>query len=347
MKKFLGVVLFFCAAFALAQFTAVPESQAAVRMAYLQNDLHHLPLWVALDKGLFVKEGVDVKVAGAFHAGPELMTAFKSDSIDMGYVGEAPSTIAFARGMKNIHLVAQVNTGGSAVVVAPNSPLKSLAEMKGKRIAVPGNGTVQDFLVRRSFRKAGLAPTDVTFITISPSEMATALSRGQIDAFIAWQPFPARAVVSGQGRILADSSDMWPGHPCCGLVASDKAIASGEAAKVVKAHEAAMKFISEHPDEAIAIAVKHTGMDEKTISSYIASMSDDDLRASFRESVAEQVKSQYADFTALLERTRAKLSEASGAIDRAEQRSRAIQKSLSNVERMDTPMPSGRFDDEE
>ena len=214
MKKFLGVVLFFCAAFALAQFTAVPESQAAVRMAYLQNDLHHLPLWVALDKGLFVKEGVDVKVAGAFHAGPELMTAFKSDSIDMGYVGEAPSTIAFARGMKNIHLVAQVNTGGSAVVVAPNSPLKSLAEMKGKRIAVPGNGTVQDFLVRRSFRKAGLAPTDVTFITISPSEMATALSRGQIDAFIAWQPFPARAVVSGQGRILADSSDMWPGHPC-------------------------------------------------------------------------------------------------------------------------------------
>ncbi len=60
-----------------------------------------------------------------------------------------------------------------------------------------------------------------------------------------------------------------------------------------------------------------------------------------------KVKSQYADFTALLERTRAKLSEASGAIDRAEQRSRAIQKSLSNVEHMDTPMPSGRFDDEE
>ena len=60
-----------------------------------------------------------------------------------------------------------------------------------------------------------------------------------------------------------------------------------------------------------------------------------------------KVKSQYADFTALLERTRAKLSEASGAIDRAEQRSRAIQKSLSNVERMDTPVPSGRFDDEE
>ena len=59
-----------------------------------------------------------------------------------------------------------------------------------------------------------------------------------------------------------------------------------------------------------------------------------------------KVKSQYADFTALLERTRAKLSEASGAIDRAEQRSRAIQKSLSNVERMDTPMPSGRFDEE-
>lgn len=58
-----------------------------------------------------------------------------------------------------------------------------------------------------------------------------------------------------------------------------------------------------------------------------------------------KVKSQYADFTALLERTRAKLSEASGAIDRAEQRSRAIQKSLSNVERLDAPIARDIADD--
>ena len=265
MKKIFAAALFFCAVLGLTQLACVSESQAAIRIAYLQNDLHHLPLWVALDRGFFAKEGVDVKVGGVFHAGPELMTAFKSNSIDMGYVGEAPSTIAFARGLKNVHLVAQVNTGGSAVVVARDSPIKSLADMKGRRIAVPGNGTVQDFLVRRSFKKAGLGPTDVTFVTISPSEMAPAVARGQIDAFIAWQPFPARAVVGGQGRILADSSDMWEGHPCCCLVATDEAIASGEAAKVVRAHEKAVQFIKDHPDEAIAVAVKNTGMDEKTV----------------------------------------------------------------------------------
>ena len=60
-----------------------------------------------------------------------------------------------------------------------------------------------------------------------------------------------------------------------------------------------------------------------------------------------KVKSQYADFTALLERTRQKLSEASGAIDRAEQRSRAIHKSLSNVERLDAPVNEDGFLEDE
>ncbi|MDO5536223.1 MAG: ABC transporter substrate-binding protein, partial [Desulfovibrionaceae bacterium] len=98
MKKLLvaSILTALLAAFGAGQ----PESAHAgtVRMAYLQNDLHHLPLWVAQDQGYFRAEGVSVEIAGVFRAGPEIMTAFAAGSLDMAYVGEAPATIAFARG---------------------------------------------------------------------------------------------------------------------------------------------------------------------------------------------------------------------------------------------------------
>ena len=74
---------------------AAPEP---VRMAYLQNDIHHLALWVALEKGFFQQEGVEVEIAGIFRAGPEVMSAFVAGALDMAYVGEAPTTFAAATG---------------------------------------------------------------------------------------------------------------------------------------------------------------------------------------------------------------------------------------------------------
>ncbi|MBO4684612.1 MAG: ABC transporter substrate-binding protein [Desulfovibrio sp.] len=254
----------FATALLAVLFLAQPAA-AKVRIASLQNDLHHLPLWVAMDKGLFAKAGVEVESAGVFHAGPELMTAMKAGSLDAGYVGEAPATIAFARGLDRVHMIAQVNTGGSALVVALSSTARTVADLKGGRIAVPGNGTVQDFLVRKSLRDAGLKASDVKIVTIAPSEMAPALQRGQIDAFIAWQPFPARAVVGKLGRVLADSGDIWAGHPCCCIVATEACIESGEAARLAAAHREAVEFIKANPEEAIAVAVKRTGMQEATV----------------------------------------------------------------------------------
>lgn len=272
MKQFpnrsvvLVLSLYFFFAEAMAIFAGGSVSLARpVRMASLQNDLHHLPFWVALDQGFYQQVGVDVEVAGTFHAGPELMTAMRAGGIDAGYVGEAPATIAFARGFRSFQLVAQVNTGGSAIVVAADSKVRDLAGLKGRRIAVPGSGTVQDFLLRRSLDRAGLSARDVHILTLSPSEMSTALKGGQIDAFISWQPFPARALVRGEGRILADSAQLWPDHPCCALVVVKQFVDDGTAAKLVQAHSLAVDFIRTHPDEACSITMKHTGMDEKTV----------------------------------------------------------------------------------
>src|SRR5208282_5188137 len=173
--------------------------------AYLQSDLHHLPLCVALEKGYFKEYGVDVAIAGIFRAGPETMSAFSADSLDMAYVGIAPTITAVANKTARIRVLAQVNTDGSAIVVGNTSPIRSILDLSGKTVAVPGVSTVQDFLLRKALTNNGLALNKVNIIVLKPPEMIGALRTGQIDAFIAWEPFPAKAVTSGVGRVLVTS----------------------------------------------------------------------------------------------------------------------------------------------
>ncbi|MFH1625414.1 MAG: ABC transporter substrate-binding protein, partial [Pseudomonadota bacterium] len=85
---FLPVLIFSC--------TKSEKLEMKVRMGYLQSDLHQLAAFVALEKGLFQKEGIDVEIGGIFKAGPEEMSAFAAGSLDIGYVGVAPATTAVA-----------------------------------------------------------------------------------------------------------------------------------------------------------------------------------------------------------------------------------------------------------
>ncbi len=243
-------------------------SEPPVRMAVLQSDIHHLAFWVAMEKGFFTQNGVNVELAGIFRAGPEIMTAFAAGELDMAYVGEAPATTAVANKAADVIVVAQVNTEGSALVMVKNNPdIKILTDLKGKTVAVPGHSTVQDFLLRKALKNQGMDLKSVNIIVVKPPDMINALATGQIDAFIAWEPHPSKAATMGVGQNLATSGTMWPEHPCCVLVA-DKGFLAGQGEKVrsvVAAHAQATEYIHHHPEEAVAIGVTSTGMDEATV----------------------------------------------------------------------------------
>jgi NitT/TauT family transport system substrate-binding protein len=97
--------------------------------------------------------------------------------------------------------------------------------------------------------------------------MIGALRTDQVDAFIAWEPYPAKAVTMGVGRILASSRDIWKDHPCCVLAADAGFLEShlDKAKSLVRGHVKAIDFIRQHREEAIKIGVKYTGMDEASI----------------------------------------------------------------------------------
>ncbi len=261
----------FCLLFFLGGINAQAKP---LRMAYLQNDIHHLALWVALEKGFFQEENVDVQIAGAFNAGPEVMSAFAAGALDMAYVGAAPTTVAVANKATDVVIVAQVNTEGSAVVVGKDSAFdcscsscQELSALQGKTVAVPGHSTVQDFLLRKGLAEQGLQPNDAHIMVLKPPEMISALRNKQIDAFVAWEPYPARANTSCVGCNFKTSADIWPEHPCCALVVSRDYLQANQEAvlAVLRAHIKGTRFITQNPEQAVQIGAEFSGMDQETI----------------------------------------------------------------------------------
>lgn len=244
------------------------SSEAPVRMAVLQTDIHQLAFWVAREKGLFERHGVQVDLAGVFRAGPEVMSAFGAESLDMAYVGEAPATTAVANHAADVVVVAQVNTEGSALVIGKTDDrIKTLADLVGKTVAVPGHSTVQDFLLRKALAARNVDISKINIMVVKPPEMTGALRTGQIDAFVAWEPHPSKSATMGVGKNLLTSHEMWEGHPCCVLVADAGFLKTHrEAVKsVLKAHVDATRFIRENREAAVKIGMNSTGMDEETV----------------------------------------------------------------------------------
>ncbi len=247
-------------------FRTIAQAQP-VRLAYLQADIHQLPCWVALEKGFFEKEGVQVKVAGIFKAGPELMSGFASGELDVGYVGIAPSTTAVANKTARVVALSQVNTEGSAIVVRKEDKIQALSDLVGKTVVVPGHSTVQDFLLRKALHKFKTPSDQVKIMVLKPPEMIGALRTSQVDAFIAWEPFPAKAVTMGVGRILLSSREIWKDHPCCALVCDERFFETrkDQAKAMVRVHVKAIDFILRNREEALQIGIRYTGMDESTV----------------------------------------------------------------------------------
>ena len=141
--------------------------------------------------------------------------------------------------------------------------IQSIEELEGKTIAIPGKATVQDFLLQRFLSDNDIS---VNVVIVKPPEMIAILEKGEIDGFIAWEPYPGRAFSNGH-TLLVTSRDIWPHHPCCVVAVREQFYRDNPdvALAVLAAHVKATTFIQEHPEEAIDIGVEFTGMPREVV----------------------------------------------------------------------------------
>lgn len=159
-----------------------------------------------------------------FPAAAPLAEALNAGAVDCGPIGDAPVIFALASGARVKVIGAnRSDPYGTAVVVAPDAPLRRAADLKGKRVGTT-RGSIGHFVTLKALDAAGLAPADVEFRFLPPADTMLALASGSIDAWATWEPYTALAETSGRARVLVDGRGLWSGLSY--LAATDAAIAA-------------------------------------------------------------------------------------------------------------------------
>ena len=141
-----------------------------------------------------------------FPSGPPLLEALNVGAIDFGNTGEAPPIFAQAAGAP-IQYVAYEPPApkGEAILVPKDSKLTSVADLKGKKIAL-NKGSNVHYLLVKALEKAGVKYSEVEPVFLAPADARAAFERGAVDAWVIWDPFQAAAEAATGARTLADGT---------------------------------------------------------------------------------------------------------------------------------------------
>ncbi len=139
-----------------------------------------------------------------FTAGPQMLEGLNDGRVDFVQVADAPPIFAQAAGTKFVYVGNEPPAPeGEAILVPKNSPIKSVREIKGKKVAL-NKGSNVHYLLVKALEKAGVKYTDVEPVFLPPSDARAAFQRGSVDAWVIWDPFLTAAETQIGARVLAD-----------------------------------------------------------------------------------------------------------------------------------------------
>jgi NitT/TauT family transport system substrate-binding protein len=244
----------------LAGAGAIPAfGETRIRIGHFPNVTHVQALVAhALSrqgKGWFEERlGGDTKVDWfVYNAGPSAMEAVFANSIDMTYVGPSPAINAYAKSRgEEIRIVAGAANGGAALVVPKDSPLKTAADFRGKKVATPQLGNTQDISCRAWLTAGGLKITqlggDAQVLPTANADQLALFQQKKIDAVWTVEPWVSRLEMEAGGKALVEEVD----SPTTVLVSSVRFFNNNRETvkKIVDAHRAMTEWIQIHPTEA-------------------------------------------------------------------------------------------------
>ncbi len=305
-KKFLSlIILLAMAAFLVAcgsSDTSGDESKE-VTIGYFPN-LTHIATIVGLENGYFEEEfGEDVTLdTQTVTNGGLFMEAMATNSIDVGTVGPGPLLNTYVRD-QSYHIISGAVNGGAVLVADGDSGVESIADLDGKRVAIPVIGSTQDVMLRKTLEEVDLTTTSsggtVELYAADPADTTTLFIQDSVDAAATQEPWGYVLETQANGVKLLDWDEFAWGKESTNTVvaAAERFLENEELAEAyVRAHLRAVQFIQENPKESQEIVIKHlkelTGQE----------LNEDEVEAAFNNlevttDVNEQVIQEMADIS--------------------------------------------------
>ncbi|HGX6634229.1 TPA: sulfonate ABC transporter substrate-binding protein [Shigella flexneri] len=185
---------------------AAESSPEALRIGYQKGSIGMV---LAKSHQLLEKRYPQSKISWVeFPAGPQMLEALNVGSIDLGSTGDIPPIFAQAAGADLVYVgVEPPKPKAEVILVAENSPIKTVADLKGHKVAFQ-KGSSSHNLLLRALRQAGLKFTDIQPTYLTPADARAAFQQGNVDAWAIWDPYYSAALLQGGVRVLKDGTDL-------------------------------------------------------------------------------------------------------------------------------------------
>lgn len=258
-REVLGAAGVIALAAAGPSFAAPADRPKELRIGYQKISVLLLVKAQKLLEKRFEPQGVSVRWV-EFPFGPPLLEALGAGAIDYGYTGDSPPIFAQAAHGRLVYALAIPARGyGQGIVVPSRSPIKALADLKGKKIGVAKASSAHNLLIA-SLETARLKWEDITPVYLAPADAAAAFSRGAIDAWSIWDPYLAIAELNAGARQLELDREATAQNSFF-LVNSDFAAKHPDVVRAVNEEIGkAAKWAGEHRDEVAALYSEVSGV---------------------------------------------------------------------------------------
>ncbi len=186
-----------------------------VRLGYLAN-VTHAPVIAGVASGRIARAIAPLKLeTRVFRAGPSVVEALLSRSIDIGTSGPAPVVITQSRyGDGTLEIESGCGSGGASFVVRAGAKIERASDLRGKSVASPQIGCTQDVSLRKYLKSAGLDSIenggDVRVFAFAPATILAEMRRGELDGAWLPEPWATRVVQLLGARRFVDERDLWP-----------------------------------------------------------------------------------------------------------------------------------------
>ncbi len=220
-----------------------------------------LNLLVARQQQLFEQQFPGVQIAWKeFPAGPQMLEALAVGAIDFGAVGNTPPVFAQAAG-KDLKYIGYevVPQNAQALLIPADSSIRTLADLKGKRIAVQKGSSAHELLAK-VLQKAGLSWQDIQPIWLPPADARAAFDKQSIDAWSIWEPYLSAAELDAKAKVLIDGQAFARTYSF--YIANPQFIEQhpGATEKILQSLNTADQWVLQHQQQALKIYQQSTGL---------------------------------------------------------------------------------------